>query len=513
MAPRGDGGSGIRFGDRGATATEYLGMLVVAVAVLAAVSATGVGQALGERIGCVVAGIGGGGGGCGSEGGDRAAPRTDAEYEPTMCNTHNFSDKAGARGRFMWIEWGEEYGFRQQTHRANTDVNEDGRVDGDDRLVYMTFTDAASVGAKGSVRTGLKVGKLGTEDVSLGAGLKVTNGDTWVFRSEEEAQSFRDDIEMLKTYELTNRHAGEASAGNAILAIFGKGPIAEEQRLRERLEERIGDRHISYGTIGLNGTAAAGLKLSAGDDRKLSARLGGNVEFAPEATVANDRFRGTRSYTYTARLTYGGGTGYEAGFLKGDHHGETARTGSMTVVRDDGTGELLRIVMTQTIETGGGGHRGEAGGSNGEEGGGKRGGSASVTDDSGASGIEVVTNMVSFPPGAEGEAARETAQRWLDGNGDNTAPFAYMFGDRAPTTRPGSDDPFGQLMFDEGMSSRMSYEGETEAAAYGFEVNLGMSLGFSVSTEQKEETLGDARFLGAPRDGRREYVPYSYCAN
>ncbi|URN13080.1 hypothetical protein LUW77_20560 [Streptomyces radiopugnans] len=82
------------------------------------------------------------------------------------------------------------------------------------------------------------------------------------------------------------------------------------------------------------------------------------MEFAPEATVTNDRFRGTKSYTYTARLTYGGGTGYEAGFLKGDHHGETARTGSMTVVRDDGTGELLRIVMTQTIETGGSGHKG-----------------------------------------------------------------------------------------------------------------------------------------------------------
>lgn len=77
----------------------------------------------------------------------------------------------------------------------------------------------------------------------------------------------------------------------------------------------------------------------------------------------------------------------------------------------------------------------------------------------------------------------------------------------------GADAPFGRLMFDEGVSGRMSYDGETDAAAYGFEVNLGMGLGFSVSTEQKEETLSDARFLGAPRDGRREYVPYSYCAS
>ena len=39
------------------------------------------------------------------------------------------------------------------------------------------------------------------------------------------------------------------------------------------------------------------------------------------------------------------------------------------------------------------------------------------------------------------------------GSGDNTAPWNYMFSDHAPTKRPGDDDPFGQLMFDKGMSS------------------------------------------------------------
>lgn len=51
------GGGGIRtyrdrpvFDDRGATGTEYLGMVVVSAAIVLAVSATGVGQLIYDRI-------------------------------------------------------------------------------------------------------------------------------------------------------------------------------------------------------------------------------------------------------------------------------------------------------------------------------------------------------------------------------------------------------------------------------------------------------------------------------
>lgn len=80
-------------------------------------------------------------------------------------------------------------------------------------------------------------------------------------------------------------------------------------------------------------------------------------------------------------------------------------------------------------------------------------------------------------------------------------------------TRPTGNDPFEQLMFEDGLSSTMRYLGETDAQEFGFEISLGMSLGFSLSDEQKKETLTDARFLGAPRGDGRTYLPYSYCAN
>ncbi len=104
------------------------------------------------------------------------------------------------------------------------------------------------------------------------------------------------------------------------------------------------------------------------------------------------------------------------------------------------------------------------------------------------------------------------AQKWLDGNGDGSAVFSYLLNNHAPTTRPGAGDPFGQLLFDRGRSSRTGYGAMADAHEYGFELNLGLSLGASVELSNKAQTLESARFLGAPRNGKREYVPYSYCA-
>ncbi|MGF1343985.1 hypothetical protein ACQSMD_28375 [Streptomyces flavovirens] len=500
---------GLPFDDRGATATEYVGVVVVVTSIVGALTATGVGGRIAERFRCAVTF-----GDCGG-GRDTAAPRTDADYEPPLCQLSSVSDKAGAKGRVLFVEWGEEYGFQQQTFRSRTDMNGDGTVDEKDQRITMTFTDAASVAARKDWKPGAEVGRFGADKVELGAGIKVTDGDTWVFASEEEAKAFRDDIELLRTYELTNRHSGAQGGGlgNGILALFGKGPIAEEDRLRESIDEKLGDRHISYGKVGLEASASAGIKIGAGDEKKLGAALGGNFRFSPEVTWTDNDFAGTKAYTYSAAVEYGTKASYEAGPFGGDASASTTRTGSITVTHDKKTGELLRIDMTRTVEKGGTRDGVRAGVDNGASGDGKRGGGGSVKGGDTESGIEVVTDSVVLKPGPEGDADRRTAQEWLDGGGQYGMPFGYMFGDRAPTTRPGTDDPFGQLLFDSGLSSRTTYTGRTEAAEYGFELNLGLSVGFSVSTEKKEETLDGAEFLGAPNGGSRAYVPYTYCAD
>ncbi|MFJ3299336.1 hypothetical protein [Streptomyces bacillaris] len=495
--------------DGGVTATEYLGVVVLVVTLIGAMAMAGVGGQIGERIRCAISSLGGGGGGgsCAAGGGDpEARPRTDADYEPKMCQISSVSDTAGGKVKIGWFEWGEEYGFQQKVSQANTDVNGDGKVDGNDRVVSMTFTDAASAGVTAST-PGVKLGSLGKADVDIGGGIKITNGDTWIFASEEEAQKMRDDIAEMKMWETATKHGG-GYGGN----WYSGMKWAEK---KQDIERKIGDKKISYSTVGLNAYADGGLSVKGGDEDELGAKLGGKARFSPEVTIARDDVNGNESYTYTAKLELEGKLSGNAGPLKGTVGAEQSRTGAITVTRDQKTGKLVRIDMTQTVEDVSTSGKVEVGGDNGESGADKRGGKGSVSDGSGGTGVQVVTNSLVFgkETDAATEAQRAVAEEWLGGSGNNTAPFEYLFGDRGMETRPTGDDPFEHLMFEEGLSSTMRYLGETDAQDFGFEISLGMSLGFSVSTEQKSQSLADARFLGAPRGDGRTYLPYSYCAN
>ncbi|MEU0191650.1 hypothetical protein ABZ250_17540 [Streptomyces afghaniensis] len=517
------GGGGIRtygrrpvFDDRGATGTEYLGMVVVSAAIVLAVSATGVGQLVYDKIAAQICKVAGGGD-CASGGPGPGKPLTDADFEPALCQVSSVTDKAGSKAKILFWEIGKEYGFQEQHIKANTDVNGDGAVDDKDQLVYLTFTDAASVAAKKDFKPGMKVGRFGVDKVELGLGIKVTNGDTWVFESPEEAQRFRDDVEKLQMYEMRRTMPGgaEASLGDSIAYLFGTGPLKDEEDTRNRIEGHLGDnRQITYGKVGLEASASAGLKISAGDEKKLSAALGGTFKYSPDVTWTDNAYKNTKSYTYSSSIEYGSKVGYEAGPLSGEYAANTTQTGTITVTYDKKTGKLVRVDMTRTVEEGGQKDGAKAGGDNGKEDGDKRGGNAGVKGTDSQTGIEIVTNTLTFDPGPAGDQDRAVAERWLDSNNEQVAtPFQYMFDDHAPTSRPGADDPFGQLMFDKGRSSRMTYTGEVNAAEYGFELNLGLSLGMTISTEKKSETLTDARFLGAPRGNGRSYLPYSYCAN
>ncbi|MER6976297.1 hypothetical protein [Streptomyces carpinensis] len=518
------GGGGIRerrrrhaYDDSGATGTEYLGMVAVAAAVVLGISATGIGRTLYDRISAEICRVTGGGDCGGGNGADRAdRPLTDADFEPSLCQVSTVSDKAGSKAKILFWEIGDEYGLQEQHLRAHTDVNHDGKIDDRDELVQLTFTDTASLGAKKDFRPGMKVGRFGTDKVELGAGIKVTNGDTWVFESPDEARRFRDDIEKLQMYEMRRRSPGgaDASLGDSILYLFGAGPLKDEAETEKRVKEHLGDnRKITYGKVGLEASAAAGLKISAGDEKKLSAALGGNFKYAPEVTWTDNAYKNTKSYTYASSVDYGTKARYEAGPVSGDASASTTQTGTITVTYDKTTGKLVRIDTTRTVEQGGRKDGVKIGADNGRPGDGKRGGGVSGKGTDSSTGIQVVTNSISFDPGPAGDRDRAVAERWLEGTDEQlVAPFQYMFDDHAPTRRPGEDDPFGRLMFDKGSSSRMTYTGQVNAAEYGFELNLGLSLGLSISTEQKSQTLTDAQFLGAPHGGGRSYVPYSYCA-
>ncbi|MFE9362900.1 hypothetical protein ACFYNN_08725 [Streptomyces sp. NPDC006978] len=491
--------------DGGATATEYLGVIVLVVALIGALALAGLGGRIGDGIRCAISSLTGEGGGCAAGGDGTAKPKTDADYEPKLCQISNVSDTAGGKVKIGWFEWGEEYGFQQKVSQANTDVNGDGKVDENDKLVHMTFTDAASAGVNAST-PGVKLGSLGKADVDIGGGIKITNGDTWVFKSEAEAQKMRDDIEEMKMWETSMKHSGGYGGG-----WYSGMKWAEK---KEDIEKKIGDKKISYSTVGINVYADGGLSIKAGDEDKLGAKLGGKAKFSPDVTITKDDVNGNESYTYTAKLEIEGKVGGNAGPLGGTAGAKDSRTGALTVTRDQKTGKIVRIDMTKTVEKTSTSDKGEVGGDNGQEGSDKRGGKGGITDSSGDTGIEVQTNSIVFGKETDKvtEAKRSLAEEWLDGSGDSTAPFAYMFGDHSLEAKPAGTDAFDQLMYQDGLSSTMRYHGETDAQEFGFEVSLGMSLGLSISDEHKKETLTDAQFLGAPQGDKRTYLPYSYCA-
>nr|WP_104788671.1 hypothetical protein [Streptomyces sp. QL37]PPQ59443.1 hypothetical protein C5F59_24340 [Streptomyces sp. QL37] len=491
--------------DSGATATEYLGVIVLVVALVAALALAGLGGRIGAGIRCAISTLTGDGQGCTPGGDGTAKPKTDADYEPKLCQISNISDTAGGKVKIGWFEWGEEYGFQQKVSQANTDVNEDGKVDENDKLVHMTFTDAASAGLSGST-PGVKLGSLGKADIDIGGGIKITNGDTWVFKSEADAQRMRDDIEEMKMWETSMKHSGGYGGG-----WYSGMKWADK---KEDIEKKIGDKKISYSTLGINLYADGGLSIKAGDDTRLGAKLGGKAKISPDVTITKDDVNGNESYTYTAKLEIEGKVGGTAGPLGTTAGAKDTRTGALTVTRDQESGKIVRIDMTQTVEKTSTSDKGEVGGDNGQKGKDKRGGKGSVTDSSGETGVEVRTNSVVFGKETDKitEAKRSIAEEWLDGSGNNTAPFEYMFGDHSLQEKPAGTDPFEQLMYQDGLSSTMRYNGESDAQEFGFEVSLGMSLGFSISDEHKKETLTDARFLGAPRGDKRTYLPYSYCA-
>ncbi|MEU7059992.1 hypothetical protein [Streptomyces sp. NPDC046197] len=194
------------------------------------------------------------------------------------------------------------------------------------------------------------------------------------------------------------------------------------------------NRKITYGKVGLETSAAAGPRIPAGDEERLSAVLGGTFTYSPEVTRTDNAHKNTRSYTYSSSVEYGTTAGHEAGPPGADTPAATTRTGTVTVTvtvtvtYDKTTGRLVRVDMTRTVEGGG---RGDTG-------------------------VQIVTGSLGFAPGPDGDDERAVAEWWLKGNHEQAAsPFQYMFEHDTPTSRPGDDDPFGRLMFDKGRSSRM----------------------------------------------------------
>ncbi|MGP3984225.1 Flp family type IVb pilin [Streptomyces sp. KR80] len=532
--------------DQGATAVEYIGMIVVVIAIMLAVTIAGIGTTIGKKIACAISSVGGGS--CSTDGtdGTETAEDPNAKFEPATCQTHAKAGTAGGKVkvsfRGLGVEFGGEYGFEETTIQAKKDVNKDGKIDKNDRQVQLTFTDTGSVQGKVEPKAKVKIGDVGKDKVELGAGLSVTKGDTWVFDSADEANQFRHDIERFKALDRVNDASNLSpivGGTTEVASWFGKGPKAEEERLQERLKNKLGERHITTGKISAQANATAGLQFGPGlaaepgsgnrsgtrpgdgdggdgdsgdgdgtiEPPGVKGEVGVNISLSGDVTWTKNDIDGTKSYTYSATAKGGAYAKGEAGPVQAGGEAAGSRTGAYTITTDQKTGELRSITMTQTTETS---LEGSAGLKDGPDK-----GKGSGTGKGRSSDIDVVTNTISFDPGTVSKAEADRIKRQLFAGGGALKAFEYMFTKPpVPTTDPGASDPFGHLLYEKGVSSKTSFSNVTDASEVGLDINLGVAgIGGSVTSSSSEKNLEKAEFLGAPKNGRRAYVPFSYCAN
>ncbi|MFC7217237.1 hypothetical protein ACFQLX_03480 [Streptomyces polyrhachis] len=524
-------------GDRGATATEYLGTIVLVAVLIAALTGSELGTRIYASIRALVCQVAGGDCTVAEE----VAKTTDATFEPASCDTHVTAATEGGKAEVSFlrfgVEAGLEYGFEQTVTQTKEDKDGDGKPD---TKVTLTFTDTGSLGGTvGLKKPGVEIGKAkATPELEIGAGVSLSAGDSWTFDSPEQADEFRADLKRYKNLQRMTDVPG-VNVVTEVGSWFGKGPEAEEDRLRAKLEKALGGKTSSTYKVSGNINGKAGIQFGpkgkpepeegapAADPEPggyFTVEGGIKGKVSEDVAFTQNHKTGEQSFTWTAKLEgslYGKA---EAGVkvpntvdvgvgANGELTG--SRAGAFTL-KQDKDGNIIGLTMTQTVETGANGDvsgKVQVGNGKDSEDEDRRGGKEKAKEKAGSTDIEVVTTTVSFKPGELSGAEANKLRALLFVGGGPGGAFTYMFQNPAVTKDPGPGDPLGHLLFEKGVTSRSTYSNVSTSDETGLGVDVGVAgIGGYYTTSGQEKNLEKTEFLGAPRNGERAYVPSSYCA-
>lgn len=478
--------------DQGQNQLEYIGLAVlvgVLVVVLAAVPAF---SALAPKFKQAVCRVLGKQCGASGEHGGLPEARSDKYYKPILCMKARQEEVAGGKISLGFIEIGEKFGLIRR-EMANGQV-------------WLTFTDTASIKAETGAGGKLKLGKGFDDKVEVSGGLRVGYGDTWVFDSPEEAKKFRDDLRELKTREYARRFNPRAGLGYAIQDLVdGDTPHPPDPNITFG---KVGYEVAAEAALGTKYTSSTGKHAKGrGRHRKpttidLNTGVHLEVNVKGDVTVADRHLRGehTRAWTYkfTGNLT---GRGQVAGI--GGEYTRT-QTGAMRIVRNE-KGELARIDFINLTESGVGasfGHQQKTG--KGKSGKGR------------AKHIPTDVNVTTTRLPIKSNQQRRVAEEWLDANGGKVGAvigsMSLAFDDKVKTTAPGPEaSAFNQLLYREAKVMKVDYNKVTNVQKFGAEIKAGWTFGFEMRMESSDQHSYDARYLGAPRGSRRDYVDFPQC--
>lgn len=470
--------------ERGVTTLEYVGAIVIAAALVVAISLVILKD---NRVGVAVCkavhSITRTGGQCGP--GSQSAPVTDQDFQPDKCKVGETGATYNAKVKILFIQFGSDGGFVETRFSDGT--------------VQLTATDGRSLGAAGGVGADVSFGKLtGGAKVDFGGGLQFDYGSTWTFpgkNGQQDADAFRSD---LNTY-LIQQQAMQEGGNCLTMCVDVRRPDVNVATTK-----LTGDLS---GTLGINlsnksgnpppDTSDPGETLPAA---QVVAKISGGSTWA----VRTDNNTGDQTYSTTLSLS-----GSTTSQLFTKTWGTSDATDVTMSVTKNSDGKITGISFVSTAK-GAAKNGGKASGSSDASDGSTKGGSVSADQD--RSRATVITTALQISP--DDADAQRTASNWLAGTGgDFSWPGAITAGTIDPSLGS-TTDPFQQLMHDQAKVSAITYDNVKDAYAFGANVKIGVALGFDFSLENSESDAIDASYLGAPdADGRRSPIAYTDCVN
>ena len=111
------------------------------------------------------------------------------------------------------------------------------------------------------------------------------------------------------------------------------------------------------------------------------------------------------------------------------------------------------------------------------------------------------------------DANRGVVESWLAQSGLGSDGPVLMPSNAFEPSKPVADDPFANLLYQEGRNSVQVYDQVDDGFSFGAEFAVGLKIGASFSSSSTTSTINSAIFLGAPgADGTRGYVNDAVCS-
>lgn len=475
--------------ERGASAVEYVGAIVIAAVVVAAVflavgpSGAEVRAAVCQSIGSILqVDLG-----CASGGDDEAAAPDDADFVPEKCMVHEEGDTYSSVIKIGFVEIGENAGFI--------------RTEYSDGTVTMTATDGGSLGATGGfgADTSWGTGQAGAR-VDFGGGVEFDSGSTWTLEDADQAEQFREQLDDYLYDQWAMTHPACAMGTCMPRPLLGADPPPVPS--------------TSFTGVKVTGDVQAELGISAtGRTRSmtevemsthgLGATIGASSDWVTTTDTKgtpDDESDDTR--TYVTDMQVNTELAGEVTLMTG---GGGSTLGVSLSLTKDADGHITQIKITSLAEVD-------------DTSGGSAGGGASRGDDEGSGSVssgttegDVVVDEITLAVDPEDAEQQGIVTDWLGGTGNHEWPGALPMS-ALDASQEDPDDPFGQLIFDRATSTSMAYDKVGDVTQFGFNIKLGMALGADFTMASEESTITEASLLGAPRsDGTRPVLDYTEC--